>query len=202
MQDDPFLGTKDGLSVLGGEVSNFYQLGFGQLDISEEEISKAGRLIHVLSIIKLEGLRPEKYPAKGVTNDHHRHLQGALFAFGTEGVNHEWREHSASSIREMISGFASSELEFNENVSKYGTNQNTNSDELKKIESACKKIKKYYQFFTGVTHHQQAAITNGFRQLEDLSAENERCLSVDSFKLVFKHFFIDLKKIITVFPDL
>jgi len=202
MEKDPILKDKKGTDLDTKAPLDFYQLGFGQLNISQSEIIKAGRLIHILSIIKLEGLRPDKYPEKGVTNDHHRHLQGSIFAFGTEGYNQEWREHAASSLREMISGFSSSELEFNKTLSEYGNAQDPKNNELLKVESVCKKIKKYYQFFTGVTHHQQAAITNGFRQLEELDAENDKCLTVDSFKLVFRHFFIDMKKIIDIFPNL
>lgn len=202
MEEDPILKNKEKLGFSDNVPLDFYQLGLSQLDFSQSEIIKAGRLIHILSIIKLEGLRPEKYPEKGVTNDHHRHLHGAIFAFGTESHNQEWREHAASSLREMISGFSSSESEFNINLSKYGNAQKTQNSELVKVESVCIKIKKYYQFFSGVTHHQQAAITNGFRQLEEFDATNEKCLTTDSFKLVFRHFFIDMKKIIEIFPDL
>ena len=202
MQEDPALKIKGGVGGTDLKSSDFYQLGLSQLDITGDQINKAGRLIHILSIIKLEGLRPDKYPEKGVTNDHHRHLQGAIFAFGTEGANQEWREHGASSIREMISAFSTSEVDFNNTVTTYGNNQKPQNTQLKNIEAACIKIKKYYQFFSGVTHHQPAAIINGFRQLEDPNTENEKCQTTESFKLVFNHFFVDMKKIIEIFPDL
>ena len=202
MREDPVLKKQKGVGLTSEKTLDFYQLGLQQLGIAEEQLKQIGNLIHVLSNIKLNGLRLSKYPEKGVTNDHHRHLQGAIFAFGTEEVNKEWREHAASSIREMLSIFSNSDEDFGKVMNKYRKNQKVEESDLKKIESACVKIKKYYQFFTGVTHHQQAAITNGFRQLEDPNTENEKCLTVENFKLVFKHFFVDMKKIIENIPNL
>ncbi|TSC83898.1 MAG: hypothetical protein G01um101413_701 [Parcubacteria group bacterium Gr01-1014_13] len=200
----PGIGNSNDL-LEGNEVQekivNFYEVGFKQLGISEEDINKISLLVYNLSRLKLDGLRPESYPAKGVTNDHRRHLRGAVFAFGSENYNEEWREHAASSIREMLSIFSANEDDFGKTLKDLFKKGAITVELFETIELSCSKIKKYYQFFTGVTHHQQAAITNGFRQLEDPTCENEKCLSVESFKRVFGSFFIDMKKIIENIPS-
>lgn len=201
MQEDPIFGGNR-IDLEEKKPLDFYQTGLKLLDITEDQLVQIGSLIHKLSNIKLSGLRPSKYPEKGVSNDHHRHLQGAVFAFGSEGYNKEWREHTASSIREMLSIFSSDDEDFNKTINELGKDQEPALEELKKVEYACRKIKKYYQFFTGVTHHQPDAITNCFRQLEDHNAENEICLSAESFKIVSSHFFIDMKKIIENIPNI
>ena len=184
------------------KVIDYYEIGFEQLGVAEEDLDKIIQLMHRLSLTRLESLRPSQYPEKGVTNDHGRHLRGAIFAFGSEDYNGEWREHAASSIREMVSIFSNNDSAFIETLKKsYGESRLT--EEIRqKIELTCSRIKKYYQFFTGVTHHQQAAITNGFRQLENPTCGNEDCLTGDSFKIVFRHFFVDMRKIIEELPNL
>jgi hypothetical protein len=176
--------------------SDFYQNGFEQLEVTMEDIRNIGAFIHELSIFTIsQRSSSKKLPLKGVTNDHHRHLNGAIFAFGSEKENVEWKEHSASSLREMISLWESGK-NFKLVVSAYcEESKREESDESEKL---CEKITNYYGYFTGVTHHQVAAIVHGYRFLEDVQAENGQCQGKESYKKVFKKFFVDLKKIINI----
>ncbi len=178
------------------KIINFYEIGFAKLNIEEQEIKKVTNLIYKISQIRLNGLRQSKFPEKGSTNDHDRHIRGAIFAFGTENFNEEWKEHAASSLREMLSLFSGAEDDFGNALKDLSKEGLLTDADFSNIKSACIKIKKYYQYFTGITHHEPPAIINGYRQLVDYSAQSNICLSSDSFKRVFCDFFVNIKKII------
>lgn len=200
MADDPLLKKEEGIKL--SEDGDYYQLGLGSLNITEAELRQIGSLMHKLSNIRLDGLRSKKCPEKGTDNDHHRHLQGAVFAFGSENNNQEWREHFSSSIRDMLSLFSDSPDVFTNTLEELVREGKMLQEDFEKINEVCIKIKKYYQFFTGVVHHKPTTIINGFRQLENSEAENRECQTDDNFKLVAKHFFRDMKKIIVMIKSL
>lgn len=189
---DNLLKEQDSIEVNSEGIVDFFQEGFRQLNVTEVQLKDIGSLIHNLSNTHLNGLNNKKFPEKGVSNDYHRHIQGAIFAFGSEKYNQEWKEHAASSIREMLSIFVISENVFKEAYEKYYTGVAVDEKAL----IIFSKIKPYYQYFTHIAHHQIDKSVYSYRVLEDEDANQEDCLDYNSFKKVFHHFFVDMIKIL------
>lgn len=196
MKRDPFLPESFG----NKEPLDFYQEGFSRLNISQENIIKFGDLMHTLTTLKIVSLGRKKLPDKGISNDHHRHLQGGIFAYGTKKVNQEWKSHSACSIREMLDLFSEDPEAFEKEYLKLFSNKIKKNKKWKsdftQISLELRRIKFYYQYFSGIVHHQLDKTVHAYRTLENVIIDNVISVSDESFEKIFEKFFNSVNKII------
>lgn len=102
------------------------------------------------------------YKKEGCARNGITYLHGAIFAVGSSGQgNLEWREHSASSLRELFHQWKSDgkiSSAFNLAFPKKVPNMKTDPD-------VYRRFKIYYEYFSAICHHDVVGETHSLRQL-------------------------------------
>jgi len=121
-------------------------------------------------------------------------LQGAIFAIGTQKLkNPEWKEHCASSLREIFHEWNEGQLESDFSLFYKNNGEKLSSDESETF----KEFKLHYQYFTGIDHHNASTIQGSLiALLKDNSLKLEDCYKDDVFIERVKNFFSKLSRII------
>ncbi len=87
-------------------------------------------------------------------------IQGAVFAIGTSKLNNpEWKEHCASSIREIMHAFGSGSSFVDTFISIEVFKED------KKLIDELDKVKYYYNYFTGIDHHEPEKVIYALKGL-------------------------------------
>lgn len=133
---------------------------------------------------------------KRITRNAMTMLRGAIFALGTKALNNpEWKEHCASSLREIFhewngeGGFRTDFVQF------FMKGAKLSSDESEIFVE----FWKYYRYFTGIDHHEASAITGSLQSLTgNQELKLEHCLEEDVFLDQVRRFFSNLETIIKI----
>lgn len=136
-----------------------------------------------------------KYRPRQITRNALTMLQGAIFSLGTKTLNNpEWKEHCASSLREILHEWDGSG-KFESDFVLFYRDQNTclTSKEL----IIFKEFRLRYQYFSSIDHHEASGIMNSIIALsKDSSLKLEDCYNDKVFFAQVKGFFSNLSKII------
>lgn len=90
-------------------------------------------------------------------------LRGALFALGTRDVNHEWREHSSSSLRELYHEWSGDPGAISDAFNTTFKPRNTGFPTIKTHAEDYKRLREYYGYFSDVCHHNAVDIIHHLR---------------------------------------
>lgn len=166
---DPF---KEGLFVSG---------------LAKEQVRNLGLFLNEL-YQKIRDKRSRQVTRNGLTM-----LQGAVFALGTKNLsNTEWKEHCASSLREIFHEWSEGQLEseFVEFYKKSGEKLTTEES------NTFREFRLHYQYFTGIDHHNASTILSSLIAIsKDNSLKLEDCYKDEIFIERVKNFFSYLANI-------
>lgn len=188
MEEDPLLKDKKGV---GTELNkaNFLNDGLYSAGVTSEQLETIGTFFNDL----YERVRNKKKSPRQVTRNAITMLNGAIFAIGTKDYgNIEWKEHCASSLREIIHeweglgfSFAGDFREFYPNSPKTDTTE------------TYKNFKTCYGYFSGIGHHNASGIMSSLISLRnDSTLKLEDCYKDDIFLETVKKFFVLIIEII------
>lgn len=135
--------------------------------------------------------------------DHHKRqvtrngltmLQGAIFALGTERIkNPEWKEHCASSLREIFHEWDEGQIEADFVKFYRDRGEKLTNDESEVFRG----FRHHYRYFTGIDHHNASTILNSLIAiLKDNTLKLEDCYKDQVFLERVKEFFSKLSQII------
>lgn len=121
-------------------------------------------------------------------------LQGAIFALGTQKLkNPEWKEHCASSLREIFHEWSEGQIESDFALFYKNKGEKLTNDESESF----KEFRLHYQYFTGIDHHNASTIQASLiALLKDNTLKLEDCYKDDVFIERVKGFFSKLSRII------
>ena len=129
-------------------------------------------------------------------------LQGAIFALGSKKENVEWKEHCASSLREIVHEWHGNGQDFCGEFREFFPNSPKATDT-----EAYKNFKSYYGYFSGIGHHNASGIMGSLQNLKkDSTLKLEDCYKDDVFLESVKGFFtvvfevIEFSKIVPATP--
>lgn len=183
---DPILKEK-GVSV---DNQSPFADGLYIVGLTSEQIEIFGLFFHNL----YDKMR-DKYRPRQITRNPLTMLQGAIFALGTKALNNpEWKEHCATSLREILhewNGSGKFEADF---ISFYRDQDNPLTSEEKAI---FKEFRLRYQYFSGIDHHEESGIMGStIALLKDSSLKPEDIHDNKIFLDQVKGFFSNLTRII------
>lgn len=124
-------------------------------------------------------------------------LQGAIFALGTKKQgNPEWKEHCASSLREIFHEWSEGQLESDCVLFYKNNGEKLTADESETF----REFKLHYQYFTGIDHHNASTIQGSLIAiLKDKTLKLEDCYKDEIFIDRVKIFFAKLNAILGFF---
>jgi len=186
MEEDALLKNKG----VGSGITqpSFFNDGLYLAGITTEQLETIGAFFNDL----YEKIRNKKTPRQ-VTRNAITMLNGAVFALGTkEYGNIEWKEHCASSLREIIHEWEGSGVSFaGEFREFYPNSPKTDGTE------AYKDFKTCYGYFSGIGHHNASGIMGSLANLKkDSTLKLEDCYKDDIFLETVKKFFALIVEII------
>ena len=134
-------------------------------------------------------------PRKEISNDTKRHVGGSIFALGSSKYNPEWKEHCASSLREMMHPWKDKSM-LNAYKNIY-TDYNGLDQKIKDESSQlCNGLNIYYRYFSGIVHHNPTGIVSAYRDLGATPVEDyEECITDRRFVNIVQRFFTDSLKL-------
>jgi hypothetical protein len=179
---------------VGGDISpvnvstDFFQLGLDFLDVGSHEILELGEFIHQL-YLEVGCISKGKKP----NNDAHRHLKGAVFALGSIAKNPEWKEHSGSSLREILYVWGKGSIDLHKCL--VAVFKSNNGDKIKDeqvvfLKEQAKVLLDFYKYFSATVHHDPNGITHGYRALTgDFKKNYQECVTDDEIKKMISIYF-------------
>ncbi|MBI4117682.1 MAG: hypothetical protein HY453_01205 [Parcubacteria group bacterium] len=170
-----------------GTISDPFTDGLYLIGISKEQVENFGTFVNDL-YQKIRDTRKKQVTRNAVTM-----LQGAIFAIGTNKQhNPEWKEHCASSLREIFHEWSEGQLE--SDFVKFYKNE---GEKLASNESEVfKEFRQHYQYFTGIDHHNASTIQGSLiALLKNNALKLEDCYKDDIFIERVKTFFSKLSEI-------
>jgi len=187
---DPELKDK---SVLRGGASSeqdSFTEGLYVTGLTKEQIETFGSFFNDLYKKMRVQYRPRQITRNALTM-----LQGAIFALGTKALkNPEWKEHCASSLREILhewNGLGNFQSDF---VLFYRNRGESLSPDESRV---FKEFWLHYQYFSGIDHHEASGIMGSLISLlKDSSLKLEDCYNDEAFLKRVKEFFSNLSDII------
>ena len=167
--------------------SNPYSAGLRILELSEDQVEELGNFL-----FDFFQKRRDKYKDKQVTRTPLTMIKGAIFAIGTKNLNNpEWKEHCATSLREIFHEWKESEMK-NDFVDFYRKDVPLESKEIQIFIE----FKIHYDYLTGIDHHEASRILGSLTTLlKDNSLKLENCFKDDIFLDRIKKFFLILSQI-------
>lgn len=159
-----------------------FRRGLYVAGLTKEQVDISGLFFNEL-YEKLRGRRQ-------VTRNAQTMLRGAVFALGTKDLqNMEWKEHSASSLREPHhewDGMAQFKSDF---ISFY---RNQNNNLTLEQSQLFDKSWLYYRYFTGIAHHDAATIMGALKSLlQNNLLKLEDCYRDEVFVAQVKGYFLN-----------
>jgi len=174
-----------GIPVGTGGSKHIFKDGLSSAGISLGGVKRVYRLFSELYLVT----QNKNKKGKPITNDAPRHVRGAVFALGSEGLNDEWKEHTASSLREMLHPWKDLRV-----VATYAKQlcdeSQLSSKEKTELERICNRLYTYYEYFSCIVHHEPAGICFKYRELtNETLGSYEECITSEKFKLVVATYF-------------
>lgn len=181
--------------------------GLDANNVDEIDILSHGQLILQISALESEqiGAKWNNFYSvvqtkrnRQVTRNAATMIQGAIFAVGSVRVNNlEWKEHCASSLREIVhewSGLEQLKIDF-QLVFRH-PNKLSEDDRL-----VLSEIYEHYKYFSSVAHHEASNAMQSLQHiLKDQSIKIDQALSQEMFISRTKYFFELLKYVPQVMP--
>ena len=176
---------------------DLYSIGLSELGLVKNEIEEIGKFFFYM-YSKLNASRKDRNIARNPLSM----LKGAVSAFATKTFNNiEWREHCASSLREIFHGF-SNDGEWTYSFKKIFFENEEMPEELKSLVSLAKL---HYSYFSGIDHHEPSQIIGNFQSIllykgklierGGIKLENH---SDNDFIEIVNDFFLNIKEIISL----
>lgn len=173
--DDPILKNR-----VGGPLADEspFSSGLYQSGITNEQLITIGKFFNTI----YEKVRNKK--ERQVTRNAVTMLQGAMFALGTKEYNIEWKEHTSSSLREIIHEWEGNGFDFCADFREFFPNSpKANETEF------YKRLKLYYNYFSGIGHHNASGIMGSLTSLKnDATLKLEDCYKDEIFLSAVKEF--------------
>lgn len=172
---------------------NPFEEGLYIVGLTNEQIDIFGSFINEIyfKIEKIHGRQNRQITRNGLTM-----LRGAIFAIGTRKMNNiEWKEHCASSLREIFHEWKNSDFRSEFILIYKNTGENLSDDESGLFEL----FKLHYNYFSGIDHHNASKIMWSLRQMfQDESLKLPDCYNDEVFIGRVKSFFNVLKAIMGI----
>jgi hypothetical protein len=160
-----------------------YEKGLKILELDNKEVEKIGKNINDF-FQKINEKRNRSINRNPITM-----LKGAIFAVGTKDLNNpEFKEHCASSLREIFHVWTGLNGLQNDYRDFYNIHIQNINDKLKELWN-------YYEFFSGVDHHEQVRWRRALESIKKITTKHTTGLDDDEFIELVKKFFIILKEI-------
>ncbi len=185
---DPALEDK---TISGEGISSDYNPftdGLFTVGLTKEQVDTVGAFLNDMY------QKVEKKHGRQVTRNGLTMLRGAIFALGTQKLkNPEWKEHCASSLREIFHEWSGGQMESDFVLFYRNRGEKLTTDESDNF----KEFKLHYRYFSGIDHHNASTIQASLRALlKDNSLKLEDCYRDDVFIERVKNFFSKLSQII------
>jgi len=192
--NDPILKGEEKAGKLTSEpeeLSTYEEIiksGYYELDIEPKTIERMGETFNQLFI-------KNKIERNGLT-----YLKGVVFALGSKRYNPEWREHCASSLRELFHHWGGDDgkisTAFNTAFRSFSRDDKfTSKDDSfpnSKNSTIYFRFRLFYNFFSSVCHHNIFGMTKNYRLLygEDVKGND---ISEAQFIKVVRDFINEIK---------
>ncbi len=175
---------------------DLYYIGLEELNLTDKDIKKIAEFFfYMYSCLN------QKRKEKNIAKDALSMLKGAVSAFGTKKFNNiEWREHCASSIREIFHGFSNN----GDWTHDFQKTFFENKEIPEKLKPLIEFTRFYYGYFSGIDHHEPNKILGNFQSILLCKGEIVERGSVkledhtnDDFTKIVQDFFSTVKQIIS-----
>lgn len=163
--------------------------GIEIIGISEEQLSNYGAFLNDFYA------RISEKSKSNITRNASTMLRGAAFAISTKSCNLEWKEHCASSLREIGHQWKDQRCLISAFSGIYCNN--------KLFEEEDKSFLKYfmdlYSYFSAIAHHNACGISGTVRKIkDDQNLKTEDCLTDATFFDFVRQFFRILECIVKI----
>lgn len=190
MEEDPILKGKYIEIGDSSPISDPYTGGLYIINLDNAQIEEFGNFFNDF----YEKLS-KKESGRRITRNALTMFKGAVFALGTKKLNnHEWKEHCASSLREVFHEWGARDRlssDFCELYKAKGTKLSTNES------NAFRDFWLFYEYFSGIDHHEADKIMSALRAiLKDNTLKLENCYSDDVFSAQVEDYFSKLSEIV------
>ncbi len=157
--------------------------------ITNDQLRLAGDFFNDL----YEKIRTRTRSPRQVTRNALTMLMGAMHALGSkDSKNVEWKEQCSSSLREVLHEWEGNGHEFASEFREYYPNSPKSNET-----ETYKQAKLYYQYFSGIGHHNASGILSSLSALKKSSTlKLEDCYQDDVFIETVKGFFICVSEVI------
>ena len=175
-------------SIIDEPIFRVYENGLKTLDLADTQIDRYGEFLNDFYEKKAKKFNVQ------ITRNAMTMLKGAIFALDTKKLNnYEWKEHCASSLREIFHEWPNGDLS-NDFALLYKSKEDGLTDEEKLY---FKEFKNRYEYFSGVDHHDSSKILFSMRALKnDQNIKFNFCHKDEVFINEVKDFFVALAKMI------
>ena len=141
------------------------------------------------------------FAANEVSRNASSYLNGAMFALGTKNLrNPEWKEHCASSLRELFHHWKGAPEQSYSHFKKAFGSGSTTYPIYAEHQVFCMRLKSYYQYFSGKCHHKSDNAVFALQALcapEQIKAEHD---TDDKFLEVVRRLLVELKEFTERYP--
>jgi len=183
----------EGKGALGDAVSvDPFTDGLYIAGLSKEQVESFGSFINDL----YQKIR-DSNKKRQITRNALTMFKGAIFALGTKKLsNPEWKEHCASSLREVFHEW-DGEGQLGSDFVKFFKNENGENKLNDEEKETMKTFWNHYKYFSGIDHHNASAVQGALiALLKDNNLKLEDCYKKEVFIERVKGFFSDLSTII------
>lgn len=158
--------------------------------LTNEQLQLAGSFFNNL----YEKVRTRARSSRQVTRNASTMLTGAMFALASKDTNNiEWKEHCSSSLREVLHEWEGNGHDFASEFREYYPNSPKSTET-----ETYKQIKLYYQYFSGIAHHNASGILSALSALKKSSTlKLEDCYQDAVYVETVKGFFICVSEVIS-----
>lgn len=189
MQEDPELKNKSVSDKSVSPIQEPFTEGLYIVGLTREQIEAFGLFIN-----DFYEKKRARYKSQQVTRNASTMIQGAIFALGTKALNNpEWKEHCASSLREIFHEWDDQGKIPSDFVLFY----RNRGDGLTQEESDIfRDFRHHYKYFSGIDHHEASGIMSSLMALlKNNSLKLEDCYKDELFLARVKGFFLNLNDI-------
>jgi hypothetical protein len=179
---DPILEGKETQAIRSGEETSFFSAGLDVISLSQEQVEFVGKKF------------TEVFEYVGSSRNGLVMIRGSLFALGSRKHNAEWREHAASSARELLHRWKRN-IPYLIDDLKRTYSQNDNFPTFESHPDEYRRMVAFYSYFSCICHHEANAIIICSRELDGEErksghdSEEDFIEKVRVFFLFFHRFF-------------
>ncbi len=176
-----------GVDGISSEINPFTE-GLFIVSLAKDQVDSFGSFINSL-YQKVRDHHSRQITRNGLTM-----LRGAIFAIGTRKLsNPEWKEHCASSLREVFHEWNEGQLESDFVIFYKNKGNKLTPEESENF----REFRLHYQYFSGIDHHNASTILSSLTSiLKNNTLKLEDCYKDEVFIERIKDFFQRLSRII------